>query len=29
VREGLGDAPIGKAVMAMLVGEHMRFDPLG
>ncbi|HEV7267674.1 MAG TPA: septum site-determining protein MinC [Falsiroseomonas sp.] len=28
VREGLGDAPIGKAVMARLVGEHMRFDPL-
>jgi septum site-determining protein MinC len=29
VRDGLGDAPIGKAVMARLVGEHMRFDPLG
>ncbi len=29
VREGLGEAPIGKAVMARLVGEHMRFDPLG
>jgi septum site-determining protein MinC len=29
VREGLGDAPIGKPVMARLVGEHMRFDPLG
>jgi len=29
VREGLGDAPIGKAVMARLVGEQMRFDPLG
>jgi septum site-determining protein MinC len=28
VREGLGEAPIGKAVMARLVGEHMRFDPL-
>lgn len=28
VREGLGNAPIGKAVMARLVGEHMRFDPL-
>jgi septum site-determining protein MinC len=28
IREGLGDAPIGKAVMARLVGEHMRFDPL-
>jgi septum site-determining protein MinC len=29
VREGLGNAPIGKAVMAQLVGEQMRFDPLG
>lgn len=29
VREGLGDAPIGKAVMARLIGEQMRFDPLG
>lgn len=29
VRDGLGDAPIGRAVMARLVGEHMRFDPLG
>jgi septum site-determining protein MinC len=29
VREGLGDAPLGKAVMARLIGEHMRFDPLG
>lgn len=28
VREGLGNAPIGKAVMASLVGEHMRFDAL-
>jgi septum site-determining protein MinC len=28
VRDGLGDAPIGKAVMVRLVGEHMRFDPL-
>ena len=28
VRDGLGEAPIGKAVMARLVGEHMRFDPL-
>jgi septum site-determining protein MinC len=28
VREGLGDAPIGKPVMARLVGEHMRFDSL-
>jgi septum site-determining protein MinC len=29
VREGLGDAPIGRAVQVRLVGEHMRFDPLG
>jgi septum site-determining protein MinC len=29
VKEGLGEAPIGKPVMARLVGEHMRFDPLG
>jgi len=29
VREGLGNTPIGKAVMARLVGEQMRFDPLG
>jgi septum site-determining protein MinC len=29
VREGLGDAPLGKAVMARLTGERMRFDPLG
>jgi septum site-determining protein MinC len=29
VREGFGDTPVGKAVMARLVGEHMRFDPLG
>ncbi|MGK7866661.1 septum site-determining protein MinC [Falsiroseomonas sp. E2-1-a20] len=29
VREGLGDAPIGKTVQARLVGEHMRFDPVG
>jgi septum site-determining protein MinC len=29
VRDGLGGAPIGKAVMARLVGEQMRFDPLG
>jgi septum site-determining protein MinC len=28
VREGLGGAPIGKAVMARLIGEQMRFDPL-
>lgn len=28
VRDGLGEAPIGKAVMARLVGEQMRFDPL-
>ncbi len=29
VRDGLGEAPIGKPVMARLLGEHMRFDPLG
>ncbi len=29
VREGLGDAPIGRAVQARLDGESMRFDPLG
>ncbi len=29
VREGLGEAPIGKTVQARLVGEHMRFDPVG
>jgi septum site-determining protein MinC len=29
VRDGLGEAPIGKAVIVRLVGEHMRFDPLG
>jgi septum site-determining protein MinC len=29
VRDGLGEAPIGRAVMARLVGEHMRFDALG
>jgi septum site-determining protein MinC len=29
VREGLGEAPIGRAVQARLEGEHMRFDPLG
>lgn len=28
VRDGLGNAPIGKAVMARLIGEQMRFDPL-
>lgn len=28
VREGLGDAPIGKPVMARLIGEQMRFDTL-
>lgn len=28
VRDGLGNAPIGKAVMASLIGEQMRFDPL-
>ncbi|UFN48236.1 septum site-determining protein MinC [Roseomonas sp. OT10] len=29
VRDGLGEAPIGKAVQARLVGESMRFDRLG
>ena len=29
VRDGLGTAQIGKAVMASLVGEQMRFDLLG
>ncbi|MFT8243892.1 septum site-determining protein MinC [Roseomonas sp. BN140053] len=29
VRDGLGEAPIGKAVQARLVGETMRFDRLG
>jgi septum site-determining protein MinC len=29
VRDGLGSALIGRAVMARLVGEQMRFDPLG
>jgi septum site-determining protein MinC len=29
VREGLGEGTIGRPVMARLVGEHMRFDPLG
>ncbi|APT56777.1 septum site-determining protein MinC [Roseomonas gilardii] len=29
VRDGLGDAPIGKAVQARLMGESMRFDRLG
>jgi septum site-determining protein MinC len=29
VRDGLGNAPIGRAVMARLVGEQMRFDPIG
>ena len=29
VRDGLGEAPIGKAVQARLVGEGMRFDRLG
>jgi septum site-determining protein MinC len=29
VRDGLGNALIGRAVMARLVGEQMRFDPLG
>jgi len=29
VRDGLGDAPIGRAVQARLSGENMRFDKLG
>ncbi len=29
VREGLGGAPIGKAVQVRLTGERMRFDPIG
>lgn len=29
VREGLGDAPIGRAVQVRLEGEQMRFEPLG
>jgi septum site-determining protein MinC len=29
VREGLGDAPIGRAVQVRLDGEEMRFGPLG
>lgn len=29
VREGLGKAPIGRAVQVRLIGEQMRFDPLG
>ncbi|MDJ0388155.1 septum site-determining protein MinC [Roseomonas sp. E05] len=29
VREGLADAPIGKAVQVRLIGENMRFDRLG
>lgn len=29
VRDGLGQAPIGRAVQVRLVGEQMRFDPLG
>lgn len=29
VREGLTGAPIGKAVQVRLVGEGMRFDPIG
>jgi septum site-determining protein MinC len=28
VRDGLGEAPIGRGVQVRLVGEHMRFDPL-
>lgn len=29
VREGLGDAPVGRAVQVRLEGEQMRFEPLG
>lgn len=29
VRDGLGNAPIGRAVQVRLVGEHLQFDPLG
>lgn len=29
VREGLGDAPIGRAAQVRLEGEQMRFEPLG
>ncbi|WP_426957791.1 septum site-determining protein MinC [Muricoccus radiodurans] len=29
VRDGLGDAPIGKTVQVCLIGESMRFDRLG
>lgn len=29
VREGLGESQIGRTIQARLVGEHMRFDPLG
>ncbi|WP_254453561.1 septum site-determining protein MinC [Siccirubricoccus sp. G192] len=29
VREGLGNAPIGRAVQVRLDGEEMRFEPLG
>ncbi|WP_338662197.1 septum site-determining protein MinC [Pararoseomonas sp. SCSIO 73927] len=29
VRDGLGDAPLGKAVQVCLIGESMRFDRLG
>lgn len=29
VRDGLGQAPIGRAVQVRLIGEQMRFDPLG
>jgi len=29
VRDGLADAPIGKAVQVRLIGENMRFDRLG
>ncbi|MBP0493211.1 septum site-determining protein MinC [Pararoseomonas indoligenes] len=29
VRDGLGDAPLGRAVQVCLIGESMRFDRLG
>ncbi|MBP0446199.1 septum site-determining protein MinC [Roseomonas sp. SSH11] len=29
VRDGLGDAPLGRAVQVCLIGESMRFDKLG
>jgi septum site-determining protein MinC len=29
VRDGLGDAPLGRTVQVCLIGESMRFDKLG